>query len=141
MLKKNRILVLIFAMVAIIALPLVAQAQVNPADFANEPALTDKDVDIFIGFTQFTAQSMKAGTTPVQADLDKFASDNGITTTRLIYLTSKIGTAYAISLNPTAKDAVTAQMPDYLKPTEAELNLVTTRQKDITDAQMAVMSN
>jgi hypothetical protein len=139
MLAKNRTVLFILTLVLSLALPLIAQAQVDPAEFANQPALTEKDIELFIAFTKFTGEAMKSGKPPEQADIDKIAADNGVTTTRLIYATSKIGNISAIVANPAAKDAVLAQLPDYFKPSDDEIKLVTDHQQDLTAAQTAMM--
>lgn len=105
---------------------------VDPADpFANQSPITQADVDAYIkAIPQITANMGD------EAKLLAIYKEAGWDEWRGAYVLSKVGTAYAISMAPDQASMMTGQLPASLKPSQAEIDLVSKAQDKITKAIM-----
>lgn len=110
----------------------VEESGYDAADpFKNQAPITQADVDTYIKvIPQITAS---AGD---EAKLMAIYKDAGWDEWRGAYVLSKVGTAYAISMSPDYAEMMTAQLPDSLKPSQAEIDMVAKSQDKITKALM-----
>ena len=136
MLKK---LMLVFGlMLALSAAPIaMAQMPANEAEalaaFAKEGPLTQKDIDNYLKVLP-KAQEMSADQTKAAAIL----KDAGFTEIRGAYVGAKVGIAMMMAQLGDQADAMLAQqqVPDVLKPSKEEVDLVG---KNLDKIQKAVM--
>lgn len=101
--------------------------------YAGQAAITQADIDAYVTvFPKVQAAAMQQDAAATLAAFKEVGFDD----IRGAYVFSKIGTAYAISTNPSMAEMVTSQLPDSLKPTQAEIDLVTKNQDKILKAMM-----
>lgn len=98
-------------------------AAMMEAVFAEEPPLTQTDIDNFL---KIGPDMVKAALANDTASAAKALKQVNWTETRGSYITAKISNAYAIQLNPEMARSMleSAGMPKFLLPTDSELALV-----------------
>ncbi|MDR1607425.1 MAG: hypothetical protein LBT38_03350 [Deltaproteobacteria bacterium] len=128
----RRYLALIFLALALsLALtnPLSAQfnlANIPPERLAEEGPLTQKDIDFYLGFTQFFTETLEKNAANSEFDLDKAAHDyilaQNYQAPRFRYLWEKVMMLSLITIM--GDEAFGADRPAYLNYTEAEKQLI-----------------
>lgn len=97
--------------------------------FADRPAITQADVDAYIK----AIPKIQAAAADTNKMMDAY-KEVGWDEISGAYVLSKVGIAYAIAMSPAQADIMTAQLPDSLKPSQAEIDLVIKNQDKITQA-------
>jgi hypothetical protein len=126
----------ILALMASFALciPVAAMAQmpagVDIQKAMSEPALTEADLPLFKAYTAATVAA-QADPAAMQGIYQKVADENGSNPTHVYYVATKISAILGIIANPAVKDQLSASLQGSLKPTDAEIELVSSNQASL----------
>lgn len=133
--------VLLFVLVYILLPPLIAPAQINTPPYtlsenayADQPPLTEKDINIFINNPGLPAE---LATAPADKAAQIVSDKTGLTLTRYRYILAKVPMAYQVLSevkDEKSREEVFAMMPKSLIPTPAEKDLINMRRVDIKKA-------
>lgn len=99
--------------------PAVSFAQEMDAALAQEPPLTQADVD---GYIKILPKFPAAAGDP--AAVVKLKKETGWTETHFIYVTKKMGLAYALAMGMSAEELEMDKIPQALRPSKVEVTLV-----------------
>lgn len=135
-------LALTLALMSTLALaqaPPMANVELPPemaAALAKEKALTQADIDAYIKVLPKTSAVAQD-----PAAVAKLYQEAGLNETRLTYVASKIGLGMALAAGATPEQINLNQMPEVLRPTDAEVALVKKNIQNLQNATMEMLTN
>jgi hypothetical protein len=133
---SHKLLTLLLTLtLAAAAVPALAQAPAVPPAIADalvkEAPLSQADIDIYLQKMPEAPNFMKS-----QEDMVKFAKSTGLTESRYFYVFSKIPLAMSLAAGVPAEALGLNQMPEALRPTEADLALIKTNAEALQKVMM-----
>lgn len=101
----------------------ISLTEEEEAAMANEPALTQAEIDLFI---TFGPEMVAAGQSPEEDAMDKVSQKAGWSRIRTAYVGSKIGLGYSLIIDPEGTRSIvdTGLIPPNYLPTENEQELI-----------------
>ena len=101
----------------------ISLTETEEAAMANEPALTQAEIDQFIAFGP---ELVAAGESPEEDAVDKVSQKAGWSRIRTAYIGSKIGLGYSMLIDPEGTRAIVDMglIPPGYMPTESEQELI-----------------
>lgn len=105
-------------------------------ELANEPPMTQADIDIYLKVLPELGKAMQD-----PSAVEKIQKSSGLSEARLGLVLTKVSLAQAMSLGMTLEQLNAGSLPDAMKPTDADVELVKKNMDKINEAMVQMQQS